>query len=506
MRFSPDDLIQLSALQKAPELVLAELERFRNGIQFIQLDRPCTVGDGIREIDSEEIEKLLSLFEQANRSGRVSAFIPASGAASRMFQDLQTVRQALDSENNIPDQSTDSVQAFQQFKLGIPKFAFRHDLARRLEQDGLKLEEILRSKKDSILLDYVLTGRGLNFVNMPKALIPFHDYPDGPRTALQEHLKEAADILSSGSESYLHFTVSPEYLEVIRSHIADSMKKLNLNDVSVETSIQSASTNTIAVTEDNQPFRDVDGRLVFRPAGHGALLDNLEATEADIVWIRNIDNIATQRLRKEVVYYRKILTGCLLQTQKEVHRWLHVLDEQPEELESIAAAARERLGLAVPESVSARDRLNFLRQKLDRPIRVCGMVRNQGEPGGGPFWVRDQSGEVSRQIVESSQIDLSIPGQQAILKQSTHFNPVDLVCGLRNWCGHAFDLQRYANQDACFISLKHKNGRKLKALELPGLWNGGMADWITLFVEVPQVTFNPVKTVNDLLRPNHLPA
>jgi hypothetical protein len=346
---------------------------------------------------------------------------------------------------------------------------------------------------------------------LPKALIKFHRYPDAARASLEEHLVEAA-VYARGNdgEARIHFTVSPEHEELIRAHIGHVRPRYERDGTSynISFSIQKPSTDTIAVDRDNLPFRDENGRLVFRPGGHGALLANLQETGGDVLFIKNIDNVVPDALKAETYRYKQALGGLLVDLQNSIFTYVRALQHGRDtfDLGEIVTFTEQRLGVSIPSAIkqgSSQELRNYLLERLHRPLRVCGVVQNTGEPGGGPFWVKDTSGEMSRQIVESSQVDLMSDQQRKLWQSATHFNPVDLVCGIRDYQGQLFDLSRFVDPETGFISHKSKDGKELKALELPGLWNGAMAKWNTIFVEVPAITFNPVKTVFDLLRPEH---
>ncbi|MCX8012648.1 MAG: DUF4301 family protein, partial [Desulfobacterota bacterium] len=358
----------------------------------------------------------------------------------------------------------------------------------------------------------LLTDLGLTYAQLPKALIKFHTYPDGNRTALEEHLVEAvAYVQDQNKISRLHFTVSPEHEKLFVQHLKIVKPKYEEKyqvKFQVDFSLQKPSTNTIAVRLDNHPFRDKAGRLVFRPGGHGTLIENLNALNADLIYIKNIDNVTPDRLKDETFLWKKILGGYLVKTQERIFAYLKELENREDKklLKEIFDFTNDELFILPPSNKqlsSLKNKREFLFKKLNRPIRIGGMVKNQGEPGGGPFWVKGKDEALSLQVVEDAQVDMTSKEQRLIWNQATHFSPVDFVCGVRDYKGDPFDLKKYVDPAAVFISLKSKDGEPLKALELPGLWNGGMADWISIFVEVPLITFTPVKTVNDLLRPEH---
>jgi hypothetical protein len=495
-----------------------QIAHFLKPSVFIKLNRPCTLGDGIVAIGSPEKEKYLQLQAQAAAAGRFCKFVPASGAATRMFQLIHQIQDSFgENLEEISQRAADgdaTARDFFQFIERIRLFPFYTDLKEIMARDGLSLDEIIDQGQFKILFQYLLSDRGLNYASLPKGLLKFHCYFDGCRTSFEEHLCEGAHFLGEqGGTCRIHFTVSPEHEE--RFHqLVQAVKSFYEEKLGtrfeIEFSSQNRSTDTIAVDADNQPFRDKNGRLLFRPGGHGALLKNLSDLKSDLVFIKNIDNVAPDHLKESTFLWNKILGGYLVDLQQGVHHWLRVLGDSVSEdlLSTVGEFCSHHLFVTLPDSYqfwSDQDRRAYLLKKLRRPIRVCGMVPNTGEPGGGPFWVEEPDKSQSLQIVEKAQVDLSDPGQKAIWQAATHFNPVNLVCALRDENGNPFDLPQYVDQDACFISEKSKDGRVLKALELPGLWNGSMADWITVFVEVPGSTFNPVKTIADLLRPEHQP-
>ncbi len=488
-----------------------ELERqialFVEGVPFIKLDRPATVGDGILKPDQHEIEDLMNKYKQSLSSLSVLKFVPASGAASRMFRDLEAM---LNNHETISfeqlDSETTEAQFTKIFVENLQHFAFFAKLKEVLAKDNYSLEKLLHEGNFKPILDYTLTEKGLNYASMPKALIEFHSYNGESRNAMEEHFHES--LLFAKNESgavRIHFTISPEFEEKTRQEIDAIVSRLQTGAISFDVSLsfQQSSTDTIAVTPDNEPFKDDAGNFVFRPGGHGALLNNLNKLDADIVFIKNIDNIVPDYLKNITAKWKQVIGGYLVDLKENVHRFLNDIDAGSANYDEIKAFCRDKLKLLPP---SVDDNPNdYYRNMLNRPIRVCGMVRNEGEPGGGPFWVHESNGRISLQIVESSQIDINNNTQKKILEQSTHFNPVDLVCLLTDYKGKPFVLDKFSNPKTAFIAEKSKDGKKLKALERPGLWNGAMENWITLFVEVPIETFNPVKTVNDLLRPQHQP-
>jgi hypothetical protein len=392
-----------------------------------------------------------------------------------------------------------------EFVGGLPRFAFTEALAESMRSHGLDLNAEIAAGRFEAVLDHLLTPTGLDYAGLPKALLLFHRYDRGARTALEEHLVEAAATVRDGDgRCRLHFTLSPEHESRFRSlleRVRPSYQGRFEARFEVGSSVQKPSTDTIAADEEGRPFRIADGRLLFRPGGHGALIENLADLGGDVVLIKNVDNVVPETRLETTRRWKRALTAHLVGLEARIHRHLEALEADAAALEAAERFARQELSIEVAGDRAARRQT--LRRKLERPLRVCGVVRNTGEPGGGPFWVRDADGSLSLQIVEGAQIDSGSAAQRAIFAASTHFNPVDLVCSLRDRHGRSFDLRRFVDPQAVFLSRKSHEGRTLLALERPGLWNGAMADWITVFVEVPLATFNPVKTVNDLLRPEH---
>lgn len=519
-RFNERDLEQIRARGMTPEQVLDQIDAIKRGFPPAELDRPCTVGDGILTVDASQIALMSERWNDAARSGRAMKFVPASGAATRMFKLLQSVwtrhREIREEDVAQRAEAGDREEAaFLRFLRDIRKFAFFGDLRAAMARDGIDADKRISEGVYDEILEYLLTPKGLNAADRPKGLIPFHLYSDGPRTPFEEHLVEAVrTVQDRDGRARLHTTGSPEHESAIRDHLEAVRARYERGDTrfDLDVSVQMPHTDTIAVDMDDRPFRDEEGRLLFRPGGHGALLENLDRLHGDVVIVKNIDNVVPDRLKDPTVVYKKVLGGCLVSLQEEIFRHVETLAQgTPDEhgLERIWSFAVERLGIQPPPGPtrgSGEDQRNFLFSLLNRPLRVCGMVKNEGEPGGGPFWVRHPDGAVSRQIVESSQVDRDSKEQRAIWSASTHFNPVDLVCGLRDFKGRPFDLHAFRDPESGFVSIKSKGGKELKALELPGLWNGAMAWWLTVFVEVPIVTFNPVKTVLDLLRDEHQTA
>ena len=519
--FTPEDLQQIEAHGLTLEEVQRQLALFKARTPYLRLMSPCTPDNGITVLEAKAMGRLGEFYAQKGPEHQCIKFVPASGAASRMFKSLlkylnkeeEITRERVSKAAAAGDEDAEKLLKFME---GIKRFAFFQDLQEVLTQKGFTPETLIEQGRFREIIHFLLTEDGLNYARRPKGLLRFHEYPQGSRTAFEEHLVEAVFYVQDQTNTCrLHFTVSHEHEADFRSLFTEVRPGYQrrygiLYDTDFST--QALSTDTIAVTLDNRPLRQPDGRLLFRPGGHGALLQNLNALQADILFIKNIDNVVPDRLKEETFRWKRILGGLLLEVQDEIFGYLRRLasgEETVSFLSEVTDYIENRLSYPVPEAVkeaSPSAKRSYALERLNRPIRVCGMVKNVGEPGGGPFWVMDADGETSRQIVETAQIDPDDPHQQEILQASTHFNPVDLVCGVRDWQGIPFDLSRYTDPDAVFISRKSKDGQDLKALEHPGLWNGSMARWITLFVEVPKITFNPVKTVNDLLRDEHRPG
>ncbi|MGE0825679.1 MAG: DUF4301 family protein [Candidatus Binatia bacterium] len=515
--FSTEDLQTLAKKEISVENILAQIELFKSGVPFLTLERPCTIGDGITRFTQTALDHYRAIHAHAAAQGRMMKLVPASGAASRMFQLLLSVAEATATLNEAEiaraaDNGNGDLQAIKQFVTDLPRFAFYDDLCAIMARDGFALETLVKEKHCKAILHYLLTPTGLDYANLPKALIKFHRYPDHVRTSAEEHLVEAtAYARDQEGVAHIHFTVSPEHQAALHQYL-ESVRARYEHDgwqLRITFSNQKPSTDTIAVDAENEPFRTIDGQLVFRPGGHGALLANLSDLQGDIVFIKNIDNVVPERLQSHTWSYKEALSGYLLETQKKIFHYVYGLSQSFLDKRLLAEAyefAHRELAIVAPfpfQQASIAQQRAFLLERLHRPLRVCGVVKNTGEPGGGPFWVRQRTGEVSRQIVESSQVDMQSPQQQEIWRSASHFNPVDLVCGMRDYQGQAFDLAQFTDPETAFISRKSKDGKELKALELPGLWNGAMAKWNTLFVEVPAITFNPVKTIFDLLRPEH---
>ena len=508
--FDEKDLEQFKKKGTNAENVKAQLELIRNGFPYLELEAAASIGNGIMAFDDSQRNVYIKTWDAYCSDGKhsITKFVPASGAASRMFKDLFAF---LDADYSVPTTKFEKT-----FFDGIEKFAFFKDLDAACQSNESKsIKELIVDGNYKAVVSNLLGSKGLNYGALPKGLLKFHSYKTSARTPFEEHMAESS-MYASGNDGVvnIHFTVSPEHWPLFKK-LADSCSKSFSKrfgtTYSITFSEQKPSTDTVAAAADGTPFRNDDGSILFRPGGHGALIENLNELDTDIVFIKNIDNVVPDHLKTDTVTYKKLLAGVLVNIQSKVFDYLHLLDSG-----KYTAAKLKTISKFVTETLCCRssdlDKLDskqlaeWLHGKLNRPIRVCGMVKNVGEPGGGPFLAYNNDGTVSLQILESSQIDLNDDRKKEMFTKGTHFNPVDLVCAVRNYKGKHFNLPDYVDKATGFISSKSKNGRELKALELPGLWNGAMSDWNTIFVEVPLSTFNPVKTVNDLLRPQHQPA
>ena len=500
------ELSQLAARGITEAQIEHQLEQIKNGFPFLRLEGAAAIGKGIMAPTADELKTYEQAWTAYKEQGhKIVKFVPASGAASRMFKDLFAF---LDAPYNDP-QTPFEKHFFDNRK----KFAFRKALcAKCKENEHGSVCELVDGGKYKAIVANLLKEQGLNYGQLPKGLLIFHEYENGEvRTPMEEHLVEAALYASSGGEANVHFTVSHDHLPLFKQIVAEKADKYAEKfgvKYNISFSEQKPSTDTIAANPDNTPFHNEDGSLLFRPGGHGALIENLNEIDADVVFIKNIDNVVPDRLKADTVTYKQVIAGILVTLQQKAFDYLRVLDSgqyNHDKLEEIIRFVQRDLCCrkADIKELEDADLVIYLRKKLNRPMRVCGVVKNVGEPGGGPFLTYNSDGTVSLQILESSQIDKNNEEYMQMFTQGTHFNPVDLVCATKDYKGQPFDLPKYVDPMTGFISNKSKNGKELKALELPGLWNGAMSDWNTVFVEVPLSTFNPVKTVNDLLRDQH---
>ena len=507
--FTEKDKQQIQERGSKLETVQKQIENFKKGFPFLPIEDAASIGKGIIRLSAEDLKKRGERYDSKIATGiKALKFVPASGAASRMFKALF---QALeDFQNQANEEVLAANRDAAQYVTVFEKFAFADELKNAISNSG---EQLSAANK----IEYLLTEKGLNYGAKPKGLLKFHSYEDGARTPFEEHLVEGAKYaVDNNKKASLHFTVSPEHqpgFEALLAEIKEKYEALLGVEFDVTFSQQKPSTDTIAVDLDNEPFRNADGSLLFRPGGHGALIENLNDLDADIIFIKNIDNVVPDRLKQATIDFKKGLAGVLLKHQEKLFHYQKELNEKhytalnSQFLAEAANFLENTLNTKPAKNhyYTEREELyHYLKEKYNRPLRVCGMVKNEGEPGGGPFWAMNADGTISLQVVESSQIDAESVQQQSLVQHATHFNPVDLVCAVKNYKGEKYDLTQYTDPATGFISKKSKDGKELKAQELPGLWNGAMSNWNTLFVEVPIETFNPVKTVNDLLRDQHL--
>ncbi|MDR0413279.1 MAG: DUF4301 family protein [Dysgonamonadaceae bacterium] len=500
-----DDLKLLSTKGISVRKINEQLNFFKKGFPFLNVVASASNKRGIKEISEGDKKIYLTIWNAYLEQDReIVKFVPASGAASRMFKDLF---EFLAAGEPIPKTPFEQV-----FFAKIHTFAFYQSLNECcVRNENKTVDQLLEEENYRLVVENLLFDKGLNYGQLPKGLILFHAYPEGARTAMEEHLVEGARYARNGAQRVnIHFTVSPEHKALFEALIREKTPQYAQvydADFRIEVSEQKSSTETPAVDLENEPFRE-DSRLLFRPGGHGALIENLNDITGDIVFIKNIDNVVPDTFKSVTVQQKQLLAGILVNYQQKIFSYLQQIDSGKythNQLLEMLYFLQKELCIKNPETKMLEDAelVLYIKSKLNRPLRVCGMVRNTGEPGGGPFFAENPDGTISLQILERSQIDLKDVKKKALLDASTHFNPVDLVCALKNYQGEKFNLTRYVDKRTGFISLKSKNGKELKAMELPGLWNGAMSDWNTIFVEVPIETFNPVKTVNDLLRPEH---
>jgi len=514
--FTPEDLKLLESKAIRPETVKQQLDYYKQGFAPIQLTAPATVKKGLIQLSSKRIEEMMHLFQEYAGEHRIIKFVPASGAASRLFKQLYEFRHTYratseDQLQMLQDKGPDSVYYFFEH---LELFPFFEDLLDNLEERGYDYETIIAENRYERILNALLTDKGLAYGHLPKAMIPFHKYGETTRTAFEEHLCEGPFYArSAGNQCHIHFTILPEHhkqLAGLLKKILPALKEKYHINYHVTFSYQDPSSDIIAVDAENQPVRDEEGKLVFRPGGHGSLLPNLQALEGDLIIIKNIDNVCHDRLKEDTYIYKQALSGYLIHLQDQIFSILSGLDHpaapSKKVVDHIWSFIEHKLFIVPPEASKQwkkEEKIEFIRKTLNRPIRVCGMVENEGEPGGGPYWISHPDGSQSLQIVESAQIDLENEEQAEIVSRATHFNPVDIVCSIMDYKGNKFNLKEFADPKSGIITEKSLDGKVIKAQEHPGLWNGSMANWITLFIEVPLTTFNPVKTINDLLRTEH---
>lgn len=503
--FTQSDFEQLAERDITARIVENQLSQISQGYPRTQVTSAVVLGGGIQQLTDEEMDRSVALFDEFK--GMLAKFVPASGAATRMFK-----RQYEYLQGKRTDEEGNPINPFEDT---IDLYPFAPALREALKARGLDLDTLQHEGNYEAILRTLLDDEGMGYGSRPKALIPFHTYAGGQvRTALEEHLYEAVSYARTATgEAHLHFTVDQRHREAFQAAFEKSAKRLEKERKTqfvLHLSEQMRSTDTIAANLDGTPYRQPDGTLLFRPAGHGALLANLQEVTADLIFIKNIDNVLPDQLKSETIRYKKALAGLLLSLRAKIYGFVESLFTQTiseEQCQEMLDFCRRELNYRLPvgfNDAPLEARLRYLRIKLNRPLRVCGVVRNEGEPGGGPYWVRERDGSESLQIVETSQMDLDDPRVQDIVGKSRYFNPVDIVCCIKDYKGEPFKLHKYMNKNTGFVAQKSVNGTPIKALELPGLWNGSMAEWNTVLVEVPSITFSPVKEMADLLRAEHL--
>ena len=510
--FSEKDKSQIENHGLTIDLITNQMNLIKKGMPYANLVKAATINNGILNYNSSEITEIIKKYDENSSKISLVKFVPASGAATRMFKFLHQFLNDYN-ENDIQSITQNSGnKELVTFLSQIEHQPFYEDVIQKTKETVPNFDTLSKNAQHIAFVKVMMQEDGLNFSFYPKGLLPFHKYSNHVATAFEEHLFEAALYASSNHIADLHFTVSEVHLQYFKkeyNRIIERVKDITHKDFNISYSFQKKSTDTIALTSDNQLYKDNNGDILFRPAGHGALLENLNELDNDVIFIKNIDNVVTEKHHQNISNYKKLLAGILIDVQEEVFKWARKLDTNnvaDEEIDQIKSFLNDKLNVVFSnefEGISKQLKWEYLKEKLNRPIRVCGMVKNVGEPGGGPFWVMDEKGNISLQIVESAQVDLNNENQKSILNNATHFNPVDLVCGVRNYKGNKYNLTEYVDYNAAFVASKTHSGNNIKALELPGLWNGSMAFWNTIFVEVPLSTFNPVKTVNDLLRETH---
>ncbi|RAJ14960.1 DUF4301 family protein [Olleya aquimaris] len=514
MKFSKTDIEFIKKKGLTLKKVEQQLELLKNGLPYINLERAATINDGIVQLSYKTASEFIDIYETKKETLDIIKFVPASGAATRMFKflfdflkDYNPNKESINAYINKHKASELSL-----FFIGIEKLPFYDLVINYLKETNSNYNQLKNDEKLVAFVKAILDQNQLDFSSFPKGLLPFHKYKDHLASAFEEHLFEAALYAATNNEATLHFTISEKHKDKFDeefTRIQNIVEQKTKTTFHISFSYQKEATDTIAVTTKDEVVREDNQQLYFRPSGHGALLENLNDFDADIIFIKNIDNVVVYKYEEEVAQSKKLLAGLLITIKEQAYKYAKDLDEKEltnTQIHDIAKFLITKMNVVISpefEKYSKQYQIDYLKNKLDRPIRVCGMVQNEGEPGGGPFWVKDEGANVSLQIVESAQVDKKSKIQKSILKHATHFNPVDIVCSIKNYKGETYDLQKFVDHQTAFITMKTKVNKDIKALELPGLWNGSMANWNTIFVEVPLVTFNPVKTVNDLLKPTH---
>ena len=509
--FSSQDFLQILDSEVPITEIEKQLSIYKNGLAKANLNRPALINDGILKLNEEEFQHFSKLFDSKKDNFKLKKFIPASGAASRMFNFLNEFLNEFNIENETINAYINRTNATELivFLAGMEKFPFFKSIDKELLEEFPDFKSWNKDQQNYYFIKWLLDENHFDFSNKPKGVLPFHQYQNDIATSIEEHLKESVLYSCANGISNLHFTVSETHklqFENTLENVKRKIEEASEIKINISFSHQHKYTDSIAVGFDNKPFRNHNGELVFRPGGHGALIENLNSLDADIVFIKNIDNVILNEA-ETIAFYKKSLAGILIELQEKVNSYLLKIDSISEnEIAVLVNFVEQQLNNKVNLDFSKytlENKISNLKEILNRPIRVCGMVKNEGEPGGGPFWVTDWNGNTTLQIVESAQIDFSNEKQALIASNATHFNPVDLVCGLKDYKGSKFDFKNFMDYNSGFIVEKNKLGKPIKGYELPGLWNGAMSNWITIFVEVPLITFNPVKTVNDLLKPAH---
>lgn len=510
--FSDKDTQQIINHGLTVEKVNNQIGIIKSGMIYSNLVEAATIGNGILKINAEKQQDYINRFESNRNQWSIVKFVPASGAATRMFKFLFQFLNEFNTAQQSIEAYSEKNNAISVFIKGLEKFPFYEIVKEKMHQTNPNVDALPLGEHYVLFVKTMLDANQLNYSFYPKGLLPFHKYKNHVSTAFKEHLLEATMYASSNNRANLHFTISEVHKAMFEKElklVKEPLETETHTKFNVSFSYQNKSTDTIAITSNDKLYRTEDDKLLFRPSGHGALIENLNALDFDFIFIKNIDNIVVLEQNIEISNYKKMLAGILLQIQTQTFKYLNKLEDDEiseDEVNNIELFVINRINVAIDEVYNActlKEKRDYLHHKLNRPIRVCGMVKNEGEPGGGPFWVKDSKGTVSLQIVEFAQIDIENQSQKSIVDNATHFNPTDLVCAVKDYKGNKFDLTKYVDPNAAFITVKSQNSTNIKALELPGLWNGSMAHWNSIFVEIPVSTFNPVKTVNDLLKPAH---
>lgn len=509
MKFTGKDIKQIELQGISLSEIEEQIENFVNGFEFMHLQRPATIEDGIKTFSEKEIEEFVNFYRKEKEDKQVIKFVPASGAATRMMKDLYSFINEYKDEHSTPLQNFASAQKVIK---NIKNFAFYNLLKEKMQDNNISIEQAIEKQDYKTIIEFILLEKGLNYGKSPKAWILFHKQEDKSLTPFEEHLLEAIKYCTNNKKAQIEFSIQEEHrkgFEQLKKQLVPIYERQYGVKFDISFSYQKHSTDTIAVDLNNEPIHTKEGKLLFRPAGHGALIENINKLKADIVFIKNIDNVCS-KYREDTYKYKEFLGGVLLKTQNKIFALQKKLANREitkQELVSIYGTLKNKLGLLEVKNISEFKTLYqyklYLKRFLNRPLRVCGMVKNEGEVGGGPFFV-EKNNNTSLQIVEKAQVNLEDKQQKDIFVKATHFNPVDLVVSIRKANGQKYNLQKYIDKQAGFISEKSFEGQIIKAQERPGLWNGAMSNWLSIFVEVPLTTFNPVKTITDLLKETHL--